>query len=218
MGGAHRRHAIPLWIVFLLPTLVASVHATPRITSVSPAGADSLLICRLTTADLPGERIVSTLRSGLVSAIEFHMEVIQAGNRAVAGNNVTIRLSFDLWEEVYAVDLGGDETRLPSLSALREYLAELPPLPVAPLNVLDNTTPSVIRAGLRLHTIAPDTRGRMEGMISGDRTAGGHQNDPGQEVLVSLGKLIRFFYKDSGNENMDHTLESVPFLVRELTP
>lgn len=214
MGGTRRA----LWLPLLLAALATSAGAAPRITLVSPTGQDGLLICRLTTADLPSERIVSTLRSGLVSAIEFNLEVLQDGDRTVAGNRVMVRLSFDLWEEVYAVDLGGTETRLANLTDLRDYLADLPPMPVAPLDALDNTTPAVIRAGLRLHTIAPDTRGRMEGMISGDRAADGRHGDPGQEVLVSLGKLIRFFYKGGAQDDMDHTLDSAPFLTGELTP
>jgi hypothetical protein len=214
MGGTRRT----LWLSLLFAALATSAGATPRITLVTPAGHDGLLICRLTTADLPSERIVSTLRSGLVSAVEFNLEVLQDGDRPVAGNRVMVRLSFDLWEEVYAVDLGGSETRLADLTALRDYLADLPPLPVASLDALDDATPAVIRAGLRLHTIAPDTRGRMEGMISGDRDDGGRHGDPGQEVLVNLGKLIRFFYKGGAQDDMDHTLESAPFLTRELTP
>jgi len=214
MSGTRRR----LWLPLLLTTLATSTNAAPRITLVTPSGQDGLLICRLTTTNLPSERIVSTLRSGLVSAIEFNLEVLQDGNRPVAGNRVMVRLSFDLWEEIYAVDLGGTETRLADLAALRDYLADLPPLLVAPLDALDDTTPAVIRAGLRLHTIAPDTRGRMEGMISGERAADGRHGASGQEVLVSLGKLIRFFYKGGAQDDMDHILDSAPFLTGELTP
>ncbi len=219
MGGLRILRAPLRHLLLVLAVAVASpatpARAEPRLVSVAPGGGDGLLTCRLTTADLPGERIVSTLESGLVSAIEFHLDVVQDDDRAVIGNIVTVRLSFDLWEEVYTVSLGEQRTRLPDLAALRAWLAEPPALPVAPLEALDAALPAVIRAGLQLHPIAPDTRGRMEGMISGSDTGG---DGPGQEVLVGLDTLIRFFYRDGSGEDRDHELASTAFIIGELSP
>ncbi|MBC8423997.1 hypothetical protein H8E07_07720 [bacterium] len=210
------RHLSPTLCLLLLLSAVAA-GAAPRITSVAPAGRDSLLLCRLTTEGLPGERIVSTLRSGLVSAVELKLEVRQGDDRSLAGHHVMMLLSYDLWEEVFAVNVSGEEARFPDLESLRTYLSAMPPLPVAPLSILDGVTPAVIRAGLRLHPIAPDTRGRMEEMISGESTTRGGHGDAVQEVSISLGKLIRFFYKGDGDSDMDVTRDSAPFRPGELT-
>lgn len=216
MSGVRILHVLAPGLAVCL-ALAAVAAAEPRLVSVAPAGGDGLLTCRLTTADLPGERIVSTLNSGLVSAVEFHLDVLQDGDRPVTGNTVTVRLSFDLWEEVYTVSLGDERTSLPDLASLQAWLAEPPELPVAPLAALDDALPAVIRAGLSLHPIAPDTRGRMEGMISGEDAAA-RESDGGQEVLVGLGKLIRFFYHDGSREDLDHELASPPFRTGELEP
>ncbi len=213
--GRRAPHRLPAFCLLLL-LCAAAAGAAPRIISVAPAGRDSLLLCRLTTEGLPGERIVSTLRSGLVSAVELQLEVRQGGNRPLAGHHVMMLLSYDLWEEVFAVNVAGEEERFPDLATLRDYLSAMPPLPVAPLSVLDGVTPAVIRAGLRLHPIAPDTRGRMEDMISGEETGRGGHGDAVQEVSISLGKLIRFFYKGDGDSDLDVTRESDPFRPGEL--
>ena len=203
-------------LLFVAGPLLAGVAAAePRLTSVAPGGEPGLLTCRLTTADLPGERIVSTLESGLVSAVEFHLDVLQHDD-PVTGNIVTVRLSYDLWEETYTVSLDGERTHLPDLAALRAWLTEPPPLPVAPLDALDGDLPAVIRAGLRLHVIAPDTRGRVEGLISGEGRS--REDARGQQVLVGLGKLIRFFYQDGAREKLDHELVSAAFRLGELAP
>lgn len=215
MGGGRVAQTLQAWLSLLLTLFASAAGAAPHITSVAPAGHDDLLVCTLTTEGLPGERIVSTLRSGLVSAIELKLEVLQADDRPVAGHHLMMQLSFDLWEEVYAVSVAGRESRFPDLDGLRTYLSVLPSLPVAPLSVLDDVTPAVVRVGLRLHPIAPDTRGRMERMISGGRTVRSGPGDAVQEVSISLGRLIRFFYK--GDEaNMDVSFDSAPFRPGEL--
>jgi len=211
MGG--RRHGLMLSV---LMTAAFAAQAAPRITAVVPEAEEDVLVCRLATEDLPGERIVSTLHSGLVSAVELKLEVLQDGGRPVASNRLLMRLSFDLWEEVYAVDVAGHEARLSDLEGLKTYLGALPPLPVAALSALDAATPAVVRAGLRLHPIAPDTRGRMERMISGGLSAQVGRGDDAQEVSVSLGRLIRFFYGGDDDADMDVSRTSSPFRPGEL--
>ncbi len=215
MGEGRSAHALQIWLSVLLTLFAATAGAAPLITSVAPLGSEDLLFCRLTTEGLPGERIVSTLRSGLVSALELKLEVLQDGERPMAANHLMMRLSFDLWEEVYAVSMAGHEARFPDLESLRAYLAAMPPLPVAPLSALADATPAVVRAGLRLHPIAPDTRGRMGQMISGEQSVRGGPGDAVQEVSISLGRLIRFFYKGD-DADMDITCDSAPFRPGEL--
>ncbi|MBU0740904.1 hypothetical protein KKG45_08610 [bacterium] len=217
MGGGRCARACRSWLTVLLTLLASAACAAPRIISVVPAGRDDLLVCSLTTEGLPGERIVSTLRSGLVSAIELRLEVLQEDDRSVARNHILMLLSFDLWEEVYAVSMAGQEARFPDLEGLHAYLSALPPLPVATLSVLDDVTPAVVRAGLRLHPIAPDTRGRMGQMISGGQSVRNGQGDAVQEVSVSLGRLIRFFYRGGDDADMDAYCDSAPFRPGELT-
>jgi hypothetical protein len=216
--GRHRHGGTALACVCaLLAAAAAARGASPRITEVVPAGREGMLVCGLRTEGLPGDRIVSTLRSGLVSAVELELEVRQGDSRAVGGNRFMMRLSYDLWEEVFAVDVAGRESRFPDLAGLRAYLSAMPQLPVAPLSALDDATPAVIRAGLRLHPIAPDTRGRMGEMISGGAAEAGTHGDAVQEVSISLGRLIRFFYKGDGDADMDVMRESPPFRPGELS-
>lgn len=191
--------------------------ADPGITGIRPERHGELLVCRLVTTGLPGPKILSTLRSGLESAVEIHLQLSGARDRVAESRSYELRLSFDLWEEVYTVYTGPDEARFASLEGLQGYLAELPPLALARVADLDSAERYVVTAGLKLHPLAPTARGKMQKMVSGEDPAGRASGDPGQEVSISLGRLIRFFYRDgSGARDLVGTFQSTPFTTREL--
>ncbi len=160
--------------------------ADPHVASVEPGRRGALLVCRLSTSGLPGERIASTLQSGLVSAVDLRIDLLDAADHTVAGHMVRLRLSYDLWDEVYTIAMGEDAVQLPSFDALADWLARPPWLPVAPLSAIAAATPLRLRAALRLHAIAPSEREQVEAMVAGP---------DGQEVSVGLSRLIRLFYK-----------------------
>lgn len=182
---------------------------TPRILALEPARTDSLLVCRLRTAGLPGPEILSTLRSGLSSAVDLQLEVLDGRGRAIDGRVLRLRLDYDLWDEVFSLAQGDDRgaTRLPDDAALQAWFDRTPWLPVAPLAALANTGPVRLRAALRLHAIAPSERERLGEVVSGP---------DGQEVSLGLGKLIRYFYRGGAREGDGATAESPPFAPGEL--
>ncbi len=180
----------------------------PRILAVEPARTDSLLVCRLRTAGLPGAEILSTLRSGLSSAVDLQLEVLDARGRAIDGRVLRLRLDYDLWDEVFSIAQGDRAaTRLPDDAALQAWLDRTPWLPVAPLAALASSGPLRLRAALRLHAIAPSERERLGEVVSGP---------DGQEVSLGLGKLIRFFYRGGGRAGDAATADSPPFSPGEL--
>ena len=122
-----------------LATLAVAEH--PRIVSIQPARTDSMLVCRLETADVPGREIVSTLHSGLASALDLQLDVLDAKDRAVAGRVLRLHLVYNLWEEIFTVAHDGATERLDDEEALRAWLGTTPWLPVAPLAALSSTTP-----------------------------------------------------------------------------
>jgi hypothetical protein len=222
MGGRARWARTPhrlLWLLALLAGSGAAADtraaqpapdgAPPRVLTVTPAVQDGLLGCRLTTAGLPGDKLLSTLHSGLASAIDVDLLLLDDRGRAVAGNVVTLRLSYDLWEEAFTVATGAAIAQLPDDSALKDWLASPPWLPLGPLAAIAGTDPFSVRAALRLHALAPETRDDAAAMVAGP---------DGQSVSVGLGALIRSFYRrhdaDAGLVGAAH---SPPFRARELT-
>jgi hypothetical protein len=196
----------------------AARAADPAVVSVQPAVVDGALVCLLETAGLPGDRIVSTLRSGVDSAVELHVELLREDGDVIAGRDILLVLSFDLWEERYAVRDGAQEWRFRDLAALREHLRAPPALPLGPLALLDAGTPAFLRAGLRLHSIAPRTRGRMEELVTGsDDGRRRRSTEEGQEATVSMSRLIRFFYQGGArDEDLVGVRESRRFRPGEL--
>ena len=218
MGG-RARSALPrpgfLPLLWLLAGLSAAAAASaaepapPRVLTVTPAVQGDLLGCRLTTAGLPGDKLLSTLHSGLASAIEVDLLLLDERGRAVGGNVVTLRLSYDLWQEAFTVATGAESARLTDDGALRDWLASPPWLPLGPLAAIAGTDPFSVRAALRLHALAPETRDDAAAMVAGP---------DGQSVSVGLGALIRSFYRrHDADAGLVGAARSAPFRARELT-
>ncbi len=187
-----RRRSRAVAALVLLAFAAPARAEDPAVVAVEPARRESLLVCRLRTQGLPGEKILSTLHSGLASAIDFQLEVAAADGRVVASRVVRLRLVYDLWEEVFVVTHDGAEARIDDDDALAGWLAEPPWLPVAPLAALAGSHGLRLRAGLRLHTIDPSERTRLEEVVAGPED---------HEVSVGLGTLIRFFYKGGRDDD-----------------
>ncbi len=201
-------------LVFICSCAAAAAPAAePAVTAISPLRDNGHLACRILTSGLPGERLLSSMRSGIVSAVDLEVDVLDAHDRRVASALVTFQLAFDLWDEIFSVRVEGREHRLDDLAALRAWLARPPEirlLPVADLRLMDE--PLVLRGSLTLHPIAPRDRLRVQDVIAG--TGAEDRN----EATVSFGKLIRFFYRDQDKAN-DPTsaVRSRPFAVEELS-
>ncbi len=185
-----------VWILCLLP--VRALTAEPlQILDVQPGRAGELVVCRLVTSGLPGEKVVLSMRSGLVSSLEVFLDLLNERQKVLAGNRISFQLAFDLWEEVYAIRGDSQQYRFSDLTGLVAFLSDLVSLPVATHSALSPAERYRIRAGLVLHPIASTERDRIERVIGGDNRSA--RPGDGQEVTVGLGQLIRFFYQDGSN-------------------
>ncbi len=80
---------------------------------------------------------------------------------------------------------------------------------MGPLAALAGTHPFTLRAALRLHALAPETRDDAAAMVAGPE---------GQEVTVGLGALIRTFYRRHEQAtDLVGAARSAPFRARELS-
>lgn len=178
--------------------------AAPRVVSVEPIRVGELLACRVATAHLPGETLANSMASGLPSAIEMVLDVLDAKDRVVVGNRVTFRLAFDLWEETFRVEGAGEERDFATRVELEKFLEALPRLPVVPIARLAPRARLRVRVGVLLHALAPQESDQLETWVSGE-TSSEARPDPvgsedGREVVVSLGTLIRYFFEEARGE------------------
>lgn len=187
----------------------------PRLVRVTPATAGDLLVCRLQTLGLPGEKQLQSMRSGLVSAVELDLALIDENGEIHGGHSLSLRFGFDLWEEVFSVRRAGHEHRFRSLTGMQDYLADLGDLPVAPASFLEPIDRYRLRVRLIVHAIAPDEQERVEDVIVGDQRSHRKGQDQ-QETSVSLGRLIRLFYKGGRPGRDGQELMSGWFTRREL--
>ena len=93
--------------------------------------------------------------------------------------------------------------------------SELGGVPVVPLSRLDEGARYRLRIGLKVHPIAPAERSRVEDVIAGEQRPRREGQDQ-QEAQVSLGRLIRFFYKGSGSGSGGQQILSAWFTRQEL--
>jgi hypothetical protein len=210
-----RRAAAALVLLCCAAGAALAADETARVTAVTPARAGDLVVARLRTAGLPGERLLQSMRSGLVSAVDLDLVLLDDRERIVVGNRVSLQLAFDLWEEIFSVRSDGRERRFTSLDDLQTYLAELGAVPVAPLGELAPGASYRLRIGLQVHPIAPAEQERVEDAIAGDGRPRREGQDQ-QEASVSLGRLIRFFYKGGGDDRAGQVMLSGWFTRKEL--
>jgi hypothetical protein len=182
---------------------------------VVPGRSDGLLVAHLATAGLPGDRLLQSMRSGLVSAVELELALLDDNQQVLGGNRIWLQLGFDLWEEIFAVQIEDSAQRFRDLSDLQDHLASLQDLPVFPADRLQPDARYRIRVGLRLHAIAPAQRERVEDALAGDRRPRSDGQDR-QEASVSLGRLIRLFYKGGERPADQQETLSVWFSREEL--
>lgn len=203
--------------ILVSTTGVARAKDDPaRVTEVNPARTGDLVVAHLKIEGLPGEKLLQSMRSGLVSSVDLDLALLDESQKVVGGNRVSLKLAFDLWEEIFSVRSGGGERRFQSLDDLSLYLAELEAVPVVPLGLLVPDARYRLRIGLQVHPIAPAERDRVEDVIAGDQRPRREGVDQ-QEASVSLGNLIRFFYKGGGSSSGGQESWSAWFVGKELS-
>lgn len=205
------------WVLALLCVAAAAGPARaaappPRVAAVEPARNGNLVVAHVRTADLPGEKLLQSMRSGLTSAIDLELALLDERQSVLANRRVTLQLAFDLWDEVYSAQGEGVTRRFRSLAELQDHLRDLGPLPIAPADRLRPGERYQLRVVLLVHAIAPAQKERVEDVIAGQPQT----PREGQEASVSLGRLIRMFYK--GGERRDGATEAVSawFRIEEL--
>lgn len=199
----------------LLLAHLAWADGEARLVEVTPARLGDQVVCRLRTLGLPGEKQLQSMRSGLTSAVELDLAVVDEDDNLLGGRSLSLRMGFELWEEVFSVRSDGHEQRFQSLPELRAYLADLGNLEVAPARALMPAGRYRLRVGLVVHSIAPDERQRVEDVIVGEQRRH-HEGQDQQEASVSLGRLIRFFYKGGREGAGGQELVSGWFMPKEL--
>lgn len=180
---------------------VAAPAAAPGeadIVSVEPQRDGGLLAARVRTVRLPGGRILASLDSGLPSAIEMRLDLRDDRNRSVGERAVLFRLAYDLWDEVYRVQGGGEDVHFPDLAALHSFLDDFPRLPVAAFSDVEGAREHRIGVACRLHVIAPSETERLERWVAGRPDREEHAD--GREVSVGLGEIIGFFFKGASRD------------------
>ncbi len=213
-----RLRGIIIWIwllVLVLPGPVMCAAPAVQVVKVKPSRVGDLVVCNLKTRGLPAEKQLQSMRSGLVSSVELDLALFDENDHFLAGNSLTLRLAFDLWEEIFSVQDDGNRQEFKSLTDLEDYLADLIHLPVASANSLESGIPMRLKIDLTVHSIAPDERERVGDVIAGDQRSQREGLDR-QEASVSLGRLIRFFYKDDGPADSEKSMQSRWFKVGEL--
>ncbi len=199
----------------LLVMAAGPALASARLVGVAPARAGEQLACRVTASGLPDDRQLQSMRSGLVAAVELELAVVDAEGRVAVAHSLSLRLGFDLWEEVFSVSGAGAERRFRSLEELRAHLADLPPFALMPLASLAESGRYQVRAGLLARPVASDERERVGNLIAGEPRGEPGRSDR-QEASVSLGRLIRFFYQGTRDDRDGQEAASAWFRRQEV--
>ncbi|MDY0109638.1 MAG: hypothetical protein RBT60_06840 [Candidatus Krumholzibacteria bacterium] len=203
-----QRAVTALFLAWLLlaATRAQAAGEPARVITVTPARTGTLVVAHLTTVGLPGEKLVQSMRSGLTSAVQLDLALLDEKQQELGGNSLSLQLGFDLWDEVFSVHTADCERRFRSLAELQEYLTNLAAVPVITTDRLSPRARYRLRVGLQAHAIAPAQQERVEDVIAGNPRSRREGHDR-QEASVSLGRLIRLFYKSG--ERSEGTQETL---------
>ncbi|MEZ5064433.1 MAG: DUF4390 domain-containing protein [bacterium] len=182
------------------PIASALAENPPTIDDVMPMRIGDLLASAVHTSHLPGAVIAGSLESGLPSAVELSLDLRDDHDRTVAQRTVFYRIAFDLWEEIFRLQGPGEDRTFPDLRSLESFLSDIPRVSVASLDRLDPRERHRIRVGCRLHPVAPRETERLDEWLGGEtpdaQESRRNANSASErEVSVSLGRVIRFFYR-----------------------
>jgi len=184
----------------------SGARADVSIREVTPSRTDTLLVCTLRTAGLPDARSRETLASGLPSAIVVALTLFDASGHERGTSRAEIRIEPDLWENLFVLRMPTADLRLSSLEEVAAHLAEMSPLPVAPLRLVDAVGALTLRARLAVHPLAPTEKRRVHALFGG-----GTDEPDRREVSVGLGSLVRYFLGRSPDETWRASASSEPF-------
>jgi len=191
-------------------------NGPPQLVSVTPYRLGDVLVCRLQTLGLPGNKQLQSMRSGLVSAVDMDLALLGENGQILGGHSLSFKLAFDLWDEIFSVRNQDSEIRFSSLKEMQEYLADLVELPVIGIDRLDSDGQYRLQVEMVVHSIAPDEHERVEDVIAGNNRSTLEGGD-GQEASVSMGRLIRFFYKGGGRNSGGPLLHSAWFRGKDMS-
>ena len=188
-----------------------------RVRGIDPEVGDGRLQGRLRTSGLPTEKQLQSMRSGLEAAVELHLALQDDGDEVLARRQIVLRMGFDLWDQVYSVRMSGRERRFNGLPELQSYLAEVRGLDLCSTGMLRAEERYRLQVAMVVHAVAPEEQDRVEKVITGESPDPGQGQDQ-QEASVSLGRLIRIFYKGGQGSDGDQRLLSDWFGGREVRP
>lgn len=183
-----------------------------RLGVIEPATLDSMLVCHVTTEGLPDARSAETLRSGLPSALVFAFTILDAAGRERGTLQTEVRIEPDLWEGILVVRSPLRNEKAKTIEDVASILANLGPLPAAPLRFIDPETAARVHVRLAVFPLAPDALERVHSALAGDATG---ERDR-QEVSVGLGTLVRYFLGRSPEEEWLATGQSAFFRLSAL--
>ena len=196
-----RRRRIIAWVFVLLTGSIPGGRAgafggdrPPAVVDVAAAREGGSLVCHVRTTGLPGGKAERSLQGGLPSSVEVIVELLDRQEQVLLRRPVAFRVAFDLWDEVYRIDDGEEESRFDTMEGVRSFLAHLKNLPVAPIPAIPAMERYRIRVVVVSHPIAPAEKTRIGDWIAGEGTEGTARDAGEREVSLGLGTVIRYVF------------------------
>jgi hypothetical protein len=198
----------------LLAISPAVTRAEIRILEVEASRLDTMLVCHVVTRGLPDAKSKDTLESGLPSALVLALTLLDAKGHERGTLRTEVRIEPDLWEGILVVRSPFRDVKATTIEDVAAILADLGPLPVAPLRFLDPGLAARVRVKLAVHPLARTEIDRMHALIAGDVP---QREDERKEVSVGLGALVRYFLGRSPEETWLATGTTTTFRVADLS-
>jgi hypothetical protein len=153
------------------PAPTAPAQLPSRTVPFSWASPRTILRVKLTYRDVVDPEVERKLQSGLPTVIVMRAYLFPDGtNTAVAGTVKSCRIVFDVWDEIYRLQIsqpGGEKTEVaPNLEGVLRRCAEATDLPVADRDTLQPGASYFLAAMVEVNPISKEMMDRIRRWVS----------------------------------------------------
>jgi hypothetical protein len=199
-----------LWVCTALVPAAARAGERPVIASARVYVAHSRIVSDLHCTRLFSEQIVGTVESGLPAVVELLYRVANRDDDDVHRGALVLRLQYDVWDDIYALDRGDTSLSFTSFTAMRNAVERMRRVPIVAIGDVEPGGVYSIEFSVAVHPLRGGEQKRIVGWV--DETVRGKNDGSWREQILNVNDLIhRFFRRDRESTNRSDWFRTIMF-------
>ncbi len=190
-----KHNLIFLWLVLLILSEPVPGQDSLQITNIHPFIRDDTLVCQFAVSHLFSGSIKQTLLSGLPVLIEMQPSLLSNNNRQLTTPKIKYHLTYDIWEDRFAMESTENIVNFTSLSSLKKWWNPYQSLPLFSLKKIKDQPSLQISLKLRLILLSSTQSQKLKDWIFNSEET--EENTPAMDrdtgFKLNLNRLVSLF-------------------------